>query len=115
MPGLLCGSVVQVSTAVPIAFGVLGLIGLIMFVAIGVSRHPKAYKVRTFGALVAGVFVVSLLVGVVSRHHQKRPALALERCPHSTASLTRYARVPSSETGAQRWSPNCQEETCGSP
>jgi hypothetical protein len=55
-----------VSTAVAAAFGVLGLI---MFVAIGISRHPEAYKVRIFGAAVAGVFVVGLLFGVVSRLH----------------------------------------------
>jgi hypothetical protein len=42
---------------------------MIVFVAIGVSRHPEACKVRIFGAVVAGLFVVGLLFGVVSRLH----------------------------------------------
>jgi hypothetical protein len=38
-----------------------------------VSRHPEAYKVRIFGAAVAGAFVVALLVGGVARLMHHRP------------------------------------------
>jgi hypothetical protein len=50
-----------------------------MFVAIGVSRHPEAYKVRIFGGVVAVAFVAALLLGVVARHHQVRPETAATR------------------------------------
>jgi hypothetical protein len=48
-------------------YAAAGFIGLAVFVAIGVSRHPEAYKVRLFGAVVAGVFVAVLLVAAVAR------------------------------------------------
>lgn len=54
-------------------YATAALIGLAAFVAIGVGRHPEAYKVRLFGALVAGAFVALLLVGGVVRllHHRR--------------------------------------------
>lgn len=46
-----------------------GFLGLVMFVAIGVSRHPEAWKVRLFGAIVAGVFAAAILCSFVLRKH----------------------------------------------
>jgi hypothetical protein len=54
-------------------YAAAAFIGLAMFVAIGVSRHPEAYKVRLFGAVVAGAFVVALLVGAVVGLLHHRP------------------------------------------
>jgi hypothetical protein len=53
-------------------YAVAAFIGLGVFVAIGVSRHPEAFKVRIFGAAIAGVLVVLLLAGGVARllHHR---------------------------------------------
>jgi hypothetical protein len=42
-------------------------LGLVMFVAIGVSRHPEAWKVRLFGAIIAGVFAAEALYVFVIR------------------------------------------------
>jgi hypothetical protein len=49
---------------------IAAFLGLVMFAAIGVSRHPEAWKVRLFGALVAGVFAAEALYLFVlrSRH-----------------------------------------------
>lgn len=46
---------------------VVAFLGLVMFVAIGVSRHPEAWKVRLFGAIIAGVFAAEALYVFVIR------------------------------------------------
>jgi hypothetical protein len=35
--------------------------GLVMFAAIGVSKHPEAYKVRWFGAAIFGASMLGLI------------------------------------------------------
>ncbi len=54
-------------------YAVWAFIGLAIFVAIGVSKHPEAYKVRRFGAAVASAFVVTLLVVGATRLLHYRP------------------------------------------
>jgi len=52
-------------------FAIAGAVGgLAMFVAIGVSRHPEAWKVRVFGAVIAGVFVAIGLYAFMARNHR---------------------------------------------
>ena len=45
----------------------LGVVGLAVFVGIAVSRHPEAWKVRAFGAVVLGVFAAEALYIFVAR------------------------------------------------
>ena len=60
----------HVSTdSVALGIGVVGgVLGLVMFVAIGVSRHREAWKVRLFGAVVAVILAGSLYGYMVRKH-----------------------------------------------
>src|SRR5581483_7419055 len=53
-----------------LVFGLtLGALGLAIFVAIGVSRHPEAWKVQLFGAFIAIILSASLLYSLFARKH----------------------------------------------
>ena len=61
----------HVSTdSIVLGIGVVGgALGLVMFVAIGVSRHREAWKVRLFGAVVAAVLALSFLYAFMVHRH----------------------------------------------
>lgn len=46
-----------------------GVGGLAMFAVIGVSRHPDAWKVRVFGAVIAGVLAAVALYRFIACKH----------------------------------------------